>query len=80
MTVYQDIRSISPDLSARDLLRHLILDRFPGKTLVTASLKAISPNSPTRTVMPPSRASLSSTGMRFTCPMKSATMVELGYS
>ncbi len=40
MTVYQDIRSISPDLSARDLLRHLILDRFPGKTLVTASLKA----------------------------------------
>ncbi len=40
MTIYQDIRSISPDLSAPDLLRHLILDRFPGKTLVTASLKA----------------------------------------
>ncbi len=40
MTIYQDIRSISPDLSAQDLLRHLILERFPGKTLVTASLKA----------------------------------------
>ncbi len=40
MTVYQDIRSISLDLSAQDLLRHLILERFPGKTLVTASLKA----------------------------------------
>jgi len=40
MTIYQDIRSISPDLSAEELLRHLILERFPGKTLVTASLKA----------------------------------------
>ena len=40
MTVYQDIRSISPDLSAEELLRHLILERFPGKTIVTASLKA----------------------------------------
>ena len=40
MTVYQDIRSISPELSAEELLRHLILERFPGKTIVTASLKA----------------------------------------
>ena len=40
MTVFQDIRSISPELSAEELLRHLIVERFPGKTLVTASLKA----------------------------------------
>jgi hypothetical protein len=40
MTIYQDIRSISPDLSAEELLRHLIVERFPGKTVVTASLKA----------------------------------------
>ncbi len=40
MSVYQDIRSISPELSTPDLLRHLIVERFPGKTLVTASLKA----------------------------------------
>ena len=40
MTVYQDIRAISADLGAADLLRHLILERFPGKTVVTASLKA----------------------------------------
>jgi len=40
MTIYEDIRSISPDLGAEALLRHLIVERFPGKTLVTASLKA----------------------------------------
>ena len=40
MSVYQDIRSVSPDLSTPDLLRFLIAERFPGKTLVTASLKA----------------------------------------
>ena len=40
MSVYQDIRSISPDLSTPDLLRYLIAERFPGETLVTASLKA----------------------------------------
>jgi len=40
MSVFQDIRSISPDLSTPDLLRFLITERFPGETLVTASLKA----------------------------------------
>ena len=40
MSVYQDIRSISPELSTQDLLRFLITERFPGQTLVTASLKA----------------------------------------
>jgi phosphoadenosine phosphosulfate reductase len=40
MSVYQDIRSVSPDLSTPDLLRFLITERFAGKTVVTASLKA----------------------------------------
>ncbi len=40
MSVFQDIRSESPDLSTPDLLRFLIQERFAGKTLVTASLKA----------------------------------------
>lgn len=40
MSVYQDIRSVSPDLSTPDLLRFLISERFPGQTLVTAALKA----------------------------------------
>ncbi len=40
MSVYQDIRSVSPDLSTPDLLRFLIEEQFAGKTLVTASLKA----------------------------------------
>ena len=40
MSLYRDIRSISPDLSTPDLLRFLIGEKFPGKTLVTASLKA----------------------------------------
>jgi phosphoadenosine phosphosulfate reductase len=42
MSVYRDIRSVSPDLSTPDLLRLLIEERFAGKTLVTASLKASS--------------------------------------
>lgn len=40
MSVFQDIRSVSASLSTPDLLRYLIADKFPGKTLVTASLKA----------------------------------------
>ncbi len=40
MSVYQDIRSVSPDLSTPDLLRFLIAEKFAGKTLVTSSLKA----------------------------------------
>ena len=40
MSVFQDIRSVSPDLSTPDLLRFLIEDRFAGKVLVSASLKA----------------------------------------
>ena len=40
MSVFQDIRSVSPDLSTSDLLRFLIKEKFAGKTLVTASLKA----------------------------------------
>ena len=40
MSVFQDIRSVSPDLSTPDLLRFLIEEKFAGKTLVTASLKA----------------------------------------
>jgi len=40
MSVCQEIRSISADLSTPDLLRFLIVERFPGEVLVTASLKA----------------------------------------
>lgn len=40
MSVHQEIRSVSPDLSSADLLRYLIVEKFPGKTVVTASLKA----------------------------------------
>ena len=40
MSVFQDIRAISPDMATQDLLRFLIAERFPGKTIVTASLKA----------------------------------------
>ncbi len=40
MSVFQDIRSVSPDISTQDLLRLLIDERFAGKMLVTASLKA----------------------------------------
>ena len=40
MSTYQDIRSISPELSTFDLLRLLISERFSGASVVTASLKA----------------------------------------
>ena len=40
MSLFQEIRSVSPDLADSDLLRFLIRDRFPGKTVVTASLRA----------------------------------------
>ncbi len=40
MSVYRDIRSVSRDLSTPDLLRFLIQERFPGKCVVTASLRA----------------------------------------
>ncbi len=40
MTVFQEIRSISKDLSTPELLRVLIEEKFPGKTVVTASLRA----------------------------------------
>ncbi len=40
MSVFHDIRSVSPELSTPDLLRFLIKEMFAGKTLVTASLKA----------------------------------------
>jgi len=40
MSIFQEIRSISPELSTPDLLRFLIKERFAGKTLVTASLRA----------------------------------------
>ena len=40
MSVFQEIRSISKDLSTPELLRVLIKEKFPGKTVVTASLRA----------------------------------------
>lgn len=40
MSVYQEIRSVSPDLSTPDLLRFLIKEKFAGEVMVTASLKA----------------------------------------
>jgi phosphoadenosine phosphosulfate reductase len=40
MSIYKEVRSVSPELSTPDLLRFLIDKKFPGKTLVTASLKA----------------------------------------
>lgn len=40
MSVFEDIRSVSGDLSTPELLRLLIKDRFPENILVTASLKA----------------------------------------
>lgn len=40
MTEFQDIRSVSHELSTPDLLRYLIEERFAGQTVVTASLKA----------------------------------------
>ena len=35
-----DVRSVSTKLSTPDLLRYLITEKFPGKTVVTASLRA----------------------------------------
>lgn len=40
MTLLQEIRSVSVDLDTPALLRHLLKERFPGKTVVTASLMA----------------------------------------
>ena len=40
MTVFQEIRSLSKDLSTPELLRVLIKEKFPAKTVVTASLRA----------------------------------------
>ena len=40
MSLRQDIRSISTELTTVDLLRHLIVERFPGEIVVTASLRA----------------------------------------
>lgn len=40
MSLLSDVRSVSSALAAPDLLRYVIVDRFPGKTVVTASLRA----------------------------------------
>lgn len=40
MTLLQEIRSVSVDLDTQELLRYLVKERFPGKTVVTASLMA----------------------------------------
>lgn len=40
MTLKDDIRSVSAHLDTPELLRYLIRERFPGKTVVTASLRA----------------------------------------
>lgn len=40
MSLRQDIRSVSADLNAFELLEHLISERFTGETVVTASLRA----------------------------------------
>ncbi len=40
MSLRQEIRSISGELNASELLRHLILERFPGETVITSSLRA----------------------------------------
>lgn len=40
MSLLQEIRSVSPGLTTPELLRFLIQDRFPGKTVVTVSLRA----------------------------------------
>lgn len=42
MTLYQDIRSVSTNLSTEDLLRFLLLEKCPGKVVVTASLRVSS--------------------------------------
>jgi phosphoadenosine phosphosulfate reductase len=40
MTLLQEIRSVSVDLDTPQLLRYLVKERFPGRTVVTASLMA----------------------------------------
>lgn len=40
MSLLSDVRSVSSKLATPDLLRYLIVDRFPGRTVVTASLRA----------------------------------------
>ncbi len=40
MTLKDDIRSVSDHMNTSELLRYLIKERFPGKTVVTASLRA----------------------------------------
>jgi phosphoadenosine phosphosulfate reductase len=40
VSVFQEIRSLSKDLSTPELLRVLIKEKFSGKTVVTASLRA----------------------------------------
>lgn len=40
MSLLSDIRTVSAELTTPDLLRYLILEKFPGKTVVTASLRA----------------------------------------
>ena len=42
MTTIEEIRSVSANLQTQELLRYLIQDKFPGKTVVTASLMAAS--------------------------------------
>lgn len=40
MSLLSDVRSVSSKLATPDLLRYLITEKFPGKTVVTASLRA----------------------------------------
>lgn len=40
MTLKEDIRSVSVSMETPDLLRYLIKEKFPGQSVVTASLKA----------------------------------------
>jgi phosphoadenosine phosphosulfate reductase len=40
MGILQEIRAVTTGLPAPELLRYLLKDRFPGETVVTASLKA----------------------------------------
>ncbi len=40
MTLYDEIRKACEGLETEDLLRYLIQERFPGRTVVTASLRA----------------------------------------
>src|SRR3546814_16887009 len=40
MSLLSDVRSVSSKLATPDLLRYLITEKFPGKTVVSASLRA----------------------------------------